>query len=344
MQCTLLGRIPCTSSSSSCLPRLASSFSISYALSKWSSIARLWRPVMKIISVRPAATAPSTASWMSGLSTTGIISFGLALVAGRNRLPKPATGNTALVIARMTPSPFQQLQQAGLIEDRDPERFGLRELRTRIGPRDHVIGLLRHRAGDLAAARFDELRRLVARHARQRPGQHERLARGASAGGGATPPLLPPDPGLAERLNNLAIVPFREELADRRRNDRPHVGHLPQRVFVRVHEGFQRAEVTGQITGGGLADVADPEPIDEPCKRRVLRLLERVEQILGRLLAHALEARQGVQGELVQIRRGAHEVRLDELVDDLLAETVDVERAARREVKRSEERRVGKEG
>jgi hypothetical protein len=27
----------------------------------------------------------------------GIISFGLALVAGRNRVPRPATGNTALV-------------------------------------------------------------------------------------------------------------------------------------------------------------------------------------------------------------------------------------------------------
>ena len=55
------------------------------------------RPVMKIMSVMPAAAASSTAYWMSGLSTTGIISLGLALVAGRTRLPSPATGNTALV-------------------------------------------------------------------------------------------------------------------------------------------------------------------------------------------------------------------------------------------------------
>jgi hypothetical protein len=34
---------------------------------------------------------------MSGLSTIGSISLGLALVAGRKRVPKPATGNTALV-------------------------------------------------------------------------------------------------------------------------------------------------------------------------------------------------------------------------------------------------------
>jgi hypothetical protein len=64
-------------------------------------MARLPRPVTKIISVMPAATASSTAYWMSGLSTTGSISLGLALVAGRKRVPMPATGNTALVILDM---------------------------------------------------------------------------------------------------------------------------------------------------------------------------------------------------------------------------------------------------
>src|SRR5262249_38511105 len=33
---------------------------------------------------------------MSGLSTIGSISFGIALVAGRKRVPNPATGKTAL--------------------------------------------------------------------------------------------------------------------------------------------------------------------------------------------------------------------------------------------------------
>src|SRR5499427_4492289 len=33
---------------------------------------------------------------MIGLSTTGSISLGWALVAGRNRVPRPAAGNTAL--------------------------------------------------------------------------------------------------------------------------------------------------------------------------------------------------------------------------------------------------------
>ena len=47
----------------------------------------------------PARTASSTTYWMAGLSTTGSISFGCALVAGRNRVPRPAAGMTAFVTA-----------------------------------------------------------------------------------------------------------------------------------------------------------------------------------------------------------------------------------------------------
>ena len=59
--------------------------------------ARLLRPVIMSTSSRPAATASSTTYWMAGLSTTGSISLGVALVAGRNRVPRPAAGMTALV-------------------------------------------------------------------------------------------------------------------------------------------------------------------------------------------------------------------------------------------------------
>src|SRR3954452_24374848 len=44
----------------------------------------------------PADTASSTTYWIAGLSTTGSISLGVALVAGRNRVPRPAAGITAL--------------------------------------------------------------------------------------------------------------------------------------------------------------------------------------------------------------------------------------------------------
>src|SRR6202521_1476709 len=62
-------------------------------------MARLEAPVMNTRRCAPAARASSTAYWISGLSTTGSISFGLALVAGRKRVPRPATGNTAVRMA-----------------------------------------------------------------------------------------------------------------------------------------------------------------------------------------------------------------------------------------------------
>src|SRR4051794_18370431 len=48
------------------------------------------------MSSMPQATASSTTYWMAGRSTTGSISLGTALVTGRNRVPRPAAGITAL--------------------------------------------------------------------------------------------------------------------------------------------------------------------------------------------------------------------------------------------------------
>src|SRR3954452_6281545 len=48
------------------------------------------------MSLIPARTASSTTYWIAGLSTTGSISLGIALVAGRKRVPSPAAGMTAL--------------------------------------------------------------------------------------------------------------------------------------------------------------------------------------------------------------------------------------------------------
>src|SRR5436190_19736065 len=59
-------------------------------------MAVLPRPVTMMIWSQPEASASSTPYWMMGLSTSGSISLGCALVAGRKRVPNPAAGNTAL--------------------------------------------------------------------------------------------------------------------------------------------------------------------------------------------------------------------------------------------------------
>src|ERR1700733_7575570 len=63
---------------------------------------RLLRPVIISTSSSPAATASSTTYWIAGLSTTGSISLGVALVAGKNLVPSPAAGMTALVTASLS--------------------------------------------------------------------------------------------------------------------------------------------------------------------------------------------------------------------------------------------------
>src|ERR1051326_5419461 len=59
-------------------------------------MACLPRPVMIRIWSHPEAMASSTPYWMIGLSTSGSISLGWALVAGKKRVPRPAAGKTAL--------------------------------------------------------------------------------------------------------------------------------------------------------------------------------------------------------------------------------------------------------
>src|SRR5207247_2598174 len=59
-------------------------------------MAVLPRPVTIMMFWMPEWMASSTPYWMMGLSTIGSISLGCALVAGRNRVPRPAAGNTAL--------------------------------------------------------------------------------------------------------------------------------------------------------------------------------------------------------------------------------------------------------
>src|SRR5919204_1372662 len=170
-------------------------------------MARLWRPVTKIMSVMPAAAASSTAYWMSGLSTTGIISFGLALVTGRKRLPKPATGNTAFLSFGITaPQHFAQLL---LIDDRHAEAARLLKLAARLRAGHHVVGLLRHRSRDLVPARLERRARFLARHAGKRAREDERLAARPRL---ARQRLHPNRPGQA--LDDIAVVRLAHELVD----------------------------------------------------------------------------------------------------------------------------------
>ena len=68
-------------------PRSSSQRSRAGWESKCSSITLVPEPTTMTICSIPDATASSTAYWITGRSTSGRISLGMALVAGRNRVP-----------------------------------------------------------------------------------------------------------------------------------------------------------------------------------------------------------------------------------------------------------------
>ena len=72
----------------------------------------------------PEATASSTPYWMIGLSTSGSISFGCALVAGRKRVPRPAAGNTALRM-RLSTSPLPWMERHPAHRTSGVRRYGI---------------------------------------------------------------------------------------------------------------------------------------------------------------------------------------------------------------------------
>src|SRR4029077_13356032 len=69
-------------------------------------MALLPRPVTIMMFWTPESFASSTPYWIRGLSTSGSISLGMALVAGRKRVPSPAAGKTALRTFLVIPVPF----------------------------------------------------------------------------------------------------------------------------------------------------------------------------------------------------------------------------------------------
>ena len=99
-----------------------------------------------------------------------------------------------------------------------------------------------------------------------------------------------------------------------------------------LFEGFHRSEVLGQKLRGALADHADAQAVDHALQRQLLRVFDFVENVLRRLVAHALQAEQIVFGELVDVGDVLHQAAFGELRDQRVAHAVNIHDAARGEV------------
>src|SRR6267378_3623060 len=257
----------------------------------------------------PAARASSTAYWISGLSTTGSISFGLALVAGRKRVPRPATGNTAVRMADLKvvligiPSrgPYGSLLGAlGPLEDRRPHAVPGAAFRAAPVPANAVeaaIIALVAAAGvaDAGQQRTERARlgsRLHARaelrgNARKRGHIRRRHRRGeqpCQLPRGDLTALSQPTAQLIQHIHAAGLA-----------RDGENRGNDLEREARRHFQGMQ---VQQQCAAGIARPLADPRGEDVRARQRRLMSAGLAQQ-RARALAVALHQR--VFGELAQV-------------------------------------------
>src|SRR5436309_10334107 len=103
----------------------------------------------------PALTASSTAYWMTGLSTSGSISFGCGFVAGRKRVHHPAAGRTALRTRITMPDQAPRERDAQVLERLDGDEEA-REEQAQPGDQAEVEGAQLAEAGQPGADRGDD--------------------------------------------------------------------------------------------------------------------------------------------------------------------------------------------
>ena len=136
-----------------------------------------------------------------------------------------------------------------------------------------------------------------------------------------------------EVVEQLLVLGVLEELVDARRHDRADLGGRFQLGERGAPQRVEGREPLGEDLGHARADVADGQAGEEAVERPVLRPLDRRDQVLGRLLAHPLQVGQGRHVEPVEVGQAPDQAAVDELLDQLLAQAVDVHGVAVGEVR-----------
>ena len=107
--------------------------------------------------------------------------------------------------------------------------------------------------------------------------------------------------GRQQAVDNLKIMQFLEETVNMARGHGADVVDLRQRLGRGRLEPVKRAEMFGQQPRGGLADLADPERVDKPLQRGGAAFVPGRDQIFGGFFAHALQLRERLGRERIQI-------------------------------------------
>src|SRR5688572_17999953 len=160
-----------------------------------------------------------------------------------------------------------QLEEALLVQHRNPQVPGLVRLAAGVGPYDNGGCLLTDRPGDLGPEAFQPGLGLVPRHRGKRPGYDV----GASGQGSHRRDCGPlgfrdfhPDARLAQPVDQFAVPRLVQPAADRLGQDGPDLVGVLQLLDGGGIQGVHRAKRLGQHLGATLTDMADSQPVDDP--------------------------------------------------------------------------------
>src|SRR5688572_23541932 len=140
------------------------------------------------------------------------------------------------------------------------------------------------------------------------------------------------NPRAHECFDHFDVVRLVKESVDRSRDDWTNVLHLLQPLFVCRQELIERSKLIGQRQRRRFTNVSYSEPVEKPRVGRLLAFLYGRNELLGRFLAKTLELRKLLGREAIEVGRGLDDVLLYELVDELLAKSLEVRRTPRSEV------------
>ena len=96
-----------------------------------------------------------------------------------------------------------------------------------------------------------------------------------------------------------------------------------------LSHSIERPELLRQRARRGGADVADADPEQQAVEGSLFRTLDCIHEVDRRLLCHAVERGEVLLFHLVEIADVAHKLPLHKLIDDRVAEPIDVQRTPR---------------
>ena len=137
----------------------------------------------------------------------------------------------------------------------------------------------------------------------ERAGDDDRLAgeRAGRRGGARLERRRHVDAGFAEAVDGALAVLAVEEAVDARGDHRADFFDFGELLVGGGQQRVHRAEVAGERRGDAGADVADREGVEQPGEAAGLAGLDVGDELLGRLLAHALQLGELLVGEVVEV-------------------------------------------